>query len=495
MSGIIINEDFENFMASRPREKMTEEGLKEQIDHYARKQVEMIVFCGNGMRAMFDSKVFEPLWTEMEELPDGRLMYRGVEVTNDRIPVKNNALNCKRLYENNKNPFKTRIDYARSKGIKAGASMRMNDVHWALKPEFLMHSDFWREHPEFRRAAYQPTWTGQALDYAVPEVRERSLALIREYLERFDFDAIETDWMRTPPHFKPGFEAQGLDILNDFMRQVREIADEAEKRSGHRVDVLVRVPTDPDVARRHGFDVVRWVKEKWVSHVTVTNFYLTTDYDPPLELWRMLLGDEVSLAAGMDINCRQHFLVPLGFRNTEEIIKGYAASFLYRGANKVYFFNHMDGDKSCMYDFDQYQRVLDSAGYLETIEPARRRHVVTCNDTNAPGMPFKGPLMPMKVDELNTEIRINVGGGTANRDAVIIIAVDKLAEALNVRLNTVRCTKCAMPENYEKPLADGTFCAWQIPAGALHDGDNVIEVEYPGEYIYINWAEIIIQAK
>ena len=30
MAGIIINEDFENFMASRPVEKMTEAGLKEQ---------------------------------------------------------------------------------------------------------------------------------------------------------------------------------------------------------------------------------------------------------------------------------------------------------------------------------------------------------------------------------------------------------------------------------------------------------------------------------
>ena len=106
MSGIIINEDFENFMASRPMDKMTEAGLKEQIDNYARKQVEMIVFCGNGMRAMFDSHVFEPLWKDMEELPDGRLMYRGVEVTNDPLPVKNNAMNCKRESRNWKHKFR-----------------------------------------------------------------------------------------------------------------------------------------------------------------------------------------------------------------------------------------------------------------------------------------------------------------------------------------------------------------------------------------------------
>ena len=71
MSGIILNEDFENFMASNPPEKMTAEGLREQIDHYADSQVEAIIFCGNGMRAMFPCRTVEPLWTGIEERADG----------------------------------------------------------------------------------------------------------------------------------------------------------------------------------------------------------------------------------------------------------------------------------------------------------------------------------------------------------------------------------------------------------------------------------------
>ena len=49
--GLIINEDFENFMVWNPPEDMGPEGLRKQIDRYAGKSVSTLIFCGNGMRA------------------------------------------------------------------------------------------------------------------------------------------------------------------------------------------------------------------------------------------------------------------------------------------------------------------------------------------------------------------------------------------------------------------------------------------------------------
>ena len=49
MAGIIINEDFENFMASRPMDKMTEAGLKEQIDNYARIKLLLLLVFSSAM--------------------------------------------------------------------------------------------------------------------------------------------------------------------------------------------------------------------------------------------------------------------------------------------------------------------------------------------------------------------------------------------------------------------------------------------------------------
>ena len=494
MSGIILNEDFENFMASNPPEKMTAEGLCEQIDHYADSQVEAIIFCGNGMRAMFPCRTVEPLWTGIEERADGRIFFRNKEVLDTPLPVKRNALNCRRLCANVPDPYKVRIEYGRKKGVKIIAGMRMNDVHWASDPDFLMHSNFWREHPEYRRTDYQFTpWYGQGLDYAVPEVRRRSLALVKEYLFDHDFDGIELDWMRTPPHFKPGFEAAGIPILNEFMRQVREIADEAEKRHGHKVSVYVRVPISPVDCRRNGMDVPCWVREKWVDHVTVTCYYFVTDFDPPLELWRMLLGDEISLAAGLDINIQHYPGVPPKFRNTEMIIAGFAASFFYRGADSLYLFNHMDGAYA-MYDRKGFRRMLENCGERSCVEPLARRHIVTYSDRPALGLPRKAilPLVPRNY----APVRINAGGATAGRKAFVIL-FGKNLHGMEVRLNTFLCSECGtLPPLDGLPESVGTGYAWKIPENALHDGDNVLEFNQkdPGE-AQVTWCEIYLPAK
>ncbi len=376
MSQIIFNEDFENFMACYPLEKMSEAGLREQLDHYAAGGAKTILFCGNGMRAMFDSHAFEPLWKDVEERDDGRLFFRGREILNEMLPVKDNVRNCKKLFSAVVNPFKTRIDYGRSLGMKIGASMRMNDVHLASTPDSPMNSDFWRAHQECRVAPYRGDWPGNALDYARPEVYQHHLSLVREYLTRFDLDGIELDWLRTPPHFKPGFELQGAGILTAFMRETRAITDAAAHRHGHPVEVTVRVPSCPDGARRNGFEVRKWVDDNLVDRVAVSSYWGVTDYDIPLELWRQLLGGNVKIAAGLEIICRSHPQGSCDMFNTKEIVFGHAASFYYRGADEIYLFNHMDG-KCGMPDKDGFREVLETVGSRERTESRTRRHVVS----------------------------------------------------------------------------------------------------------------------
>ena len=117
--GLIINEDFENFMVYNPPEDMGPEGLRKQIDRYAGESVSTLIFCGNGMRAMFDSRTFEPLWKDAQFEDDGRLFFRGKEVTDFPLPCKTNAVQCKRLYTGySEHPFDVRSSYTRSKKIK-----------------------------------------------------------------------------------------------------------------------------------------------------------------------------------------------------------------------------------------------------------------------------------------------------------------------------------------------------------------------------------------
>ena len=497
MPGIVLNEDFENFMAHYPPDKMTEAGLYEQIDTYAVGQMKQLNFCGNGMRAIFDSKAFEPLYQGIEEKKDGRVVSRGREILNTPLPMKRNSLNCRLLCLQVKEHLQTRIDYGRKRGMKVFLSMRMNDLHWVPDPELQLNSDFWRNHPEFYRAPYQLQWPGKALDYAEPAVYDHFMSLAHEYLERFDLDGLELDWMRTPPHFRPGGDAAGTAILNRFMRETRRIADVAEKRTGHRIELTVRVPNRPEDARRLGFDVPTWVREKLIGQLTITSYWGVTDFDPQIELYRQVVGPDFPLLAGLEIICRPNQEAGTDFFNTDEIVRGFATSFLYRGADMIYLFNHMDG-LTGMRDKTAWRRLLLEIGSRETIEPLSRRHVVTFCDQlcRAEGLRLDN-VLPLTPNWSYPAIRINVGGGTTNRQSKVLLgfktdSVPSLDE-LEIRLNGIVVPTVIGMERLELPAYITNTIEGVIPDTLLHDGDNLLEFGGSNpKQSAIEWCEIDI---
>ncbi len=499
MSGIIINEDFENFMASYPPESMTEAGLREQIDHYATGQVEQICFCGNGMSAVFDSTVFETLWGKAEYTADGRMFYRGKEIGDRPLPVKASALNSRLLHRNVENPFQKRIDYGRRKGRAVWMSMRMNDVHWASDDDFLMNSDYWREHPELHRAEYnRNSWSARALDYGQADVRRHFLALAKEYLERFDLDGLELDWMRTPPHLRPGFEIQDAGLITDFMREVRNLADQAQERLGHEVRIGVRLPARPEDARLTGLDFRAWTRANLVDLVVVTSYWASTDFNMPLELWKALLPDTVTLAAGLEILARPNLTVP-PFFNTPEIVAGYAASFLHRGADKIYLFNHMDGHVG-MKDKTRYRdEILQKAGALHTVGRLARRHLITYTDEKcrAEGIALD-PILPLTLSEhIFAPLRLNLGGDTAGRKACVILGLDcprpLEPDDLTLRMNTGLCERQDHTPRLDMPENNWQLRAFAVPPQHLHDGNNMIEViKNTATEISVQWCEVYL---
>jgi hypothetical protein len=500
MAGIVLNEDFENFMAHHPPEKMTEAGLHEQIDTYAVGQMKQLNFCGNGMRAIFDSEAFEPLYQGIEETEDGRAFAHGREILDTPLPMKRNSLNCQLLCRQVKDHLQTRIDYGRKRGLKVFLSMRMNDLHWVPDPDLQLNSDFWRNHPEFHRAPYQAQWPGKALDYAEPAVYDHFMSLTREYLERFDLDGLELDWMRTPPHFRPGNDTAGAAILNRFMRETRQLADAAEKRTGHRIELTVRVPNRPDDARRLGFDVPTWIRENLIDQLTVTSYWGVTDFDPQIELYRQLIGPDFPLLAGLEIICRATPEGKTSFFNTAEIVRGFAASFLHRGADMIYLFNHMDGATG-MHDKAAWRRLLFEIGSLETLDPLSRRHVVTFCDSLSRGEGLRlDNVLPLVPNPNYPAIRINVGGCTADRQSNVLLGfkADSVPapDELELRLNGIVVPTAIAPDHPELPDDITTIIAGRIPPAVLHDGDNLLEFGGNNpKQAAVEWCEIDISHK
>ena len=330
---LVFNEDDSHFFG-RPADKMTEAGLLEYLDEVtASGAVTHFFMCPNAMRANFDSKAFEPIWTAMSE--PGRKPGWGPRV--------------KLLHDRGIDPYAVWAKGCRVRGVSPWLTMRMNDVHSVHDPSFCSHSTFWQTHPEFRRIPGATVknggqWTDWALDYSHPEVRAYSLGFVRELLERYDVDGIECDWMRFPAHLPPGREAEFAGCLNAFMREVRRAADAAAQRLGHPVLVGVRVESDPQAALRRGTDVFAWAREGAVDWVVPCNFFTTVDFELPYADWRRRM-DEASPKVRVIPGADSGVLVSAPERRwkrrllTFEEYCGWADRMYSQGAEGVYLFN------------------------------------------------------------------------------------------------------------------------------------------------------------
>ncbi len=505
MSGLYINEDGWMFYANRSVPPwnnpitlpMNEDGLRQQMEYYTVPGVTGIIFNGNGMRAFFDSNTFEPIWAGMEEKEDGRFYFRGKplegagEGPEDLITL---CCNAKKLFENVKDPYRYRYDYCRARGIEMWISMRMNDVHYADNPERIMHARLWREQPELRRAHYREKytfWFSQCYDYGQEEVRRHHMNLVREYLERFEMDGFELDWMRNPWLFKPGFAESGRAILTEFTREVKNHVDAAAKRWGHPIKINVRVPVRPEDALQTGLDVFSWAEEGLIDMVTPSPYFQSTSSTMPVNIWRRLLPDRVTLAPCLE----QHVSGGSGFgrmRTTAEADTGFANTCFGQGADAIYLFNHMFRD-GCA-DLDKQRAAYSWLGNPEETAGRARRHIVTPHEGIPEGSTGQNAFCSELPPGRCISVRVNAGPGNNNRRGHVLLGFDREVPLgqLEVRLNTVPCSGSpdfALPEFPENM----TGVAFAIPPGTLHNGENMIEVRNLSDgQLLLQWAEIAI---
>jgi len=497
MPGLMLNEDDSHFYGSRTPDQMTVEGCQELVDHYVSPQMKELIFNPNAMRTSFPSKVWEPIWADYD--PNGPEVQ---EALKNRDLWKNFAKlwphNARLLAEKGIDAYKIWLDYTRQKGISAWVSMRMNDVHDVSVPESLLLSDFWRSHPEYRRAGYRmESWPDYAFDYGRPEVREHHMKLIREYFERWDFDGFEMDWMRFGFHFKPGFEQEGCAQLTDFTAEVRDLAEKWSAKRGHPIRLAARVPTRPEAALGLGMDAIEWARRGLVDVVVVTPFWTSTDTDIPVEMWRQLLGDKVAIAAALEIGLMPspESFADGRFLHTAETARGTAASFLHRGADRVYLFNYMDS-QTTVDDADDYRQILNHCGCLETATAHPRRHVVSFADTWAPGQPQPQALPARAAKNRTAAFRIHIGPRPTASRAQAWIGLGQGGEldasGLEGRLNTQRLAPTDVKPPKVHPCVK-TLAGFEIDPATLHDGYNVVEIRATGEQEYkLVWAEIRI---
>ena len=190
-----------------------------------------------------------------------------------------------KLVEQGTDPVELAIQACRKHGIEIIWTMRMNDIHDNWTAAFF--SQWKNEHPQFLmgtaadRSKYSdsdPRNVYSFADFAHREVRDLTVEVIKDVLERYDVDGIDLDFLRHTCFFKETrlFEPvtpEHLDMLTDMVAQIRTAVLTASKKKGKPILLTARVFPTLALNRHFGFDVERWVTSGHVDFIAVGGGY------------------------------------------------------------------------------------------------------------------------------------------------------------------------------------------------------------------------------
>ncbi|MBS1875215.1 MAG: hypothetical protein JSU00_18530 [Acidobacteria bacterium] len=479
LTHLCLNEDNSHWFFTRAGQPQTAETISAFIDQYANTQVREILLSANSQRTSFASKVWDPIWKGYDPKgPDDQPLFQST-AREARPNARKWVDTAWRLAEQGIDPYQLWIARARQKGLEPWISMRMNDLHNVDDPASYMHSTYWREHPDQRRVPWRFADTrDRALDFGHPEVRAYHLQLVREYIDRYDLAGLELDWMRFGFHCAPGQEAETGRHITEFVRETRRLLD----RKNRRLRLGVRVPSRPQAAIELGMDGAQWAREGIIDMLVVTPFWASIDTDIPIELWRRLAGDKVTLAAGLELLIRPyHAYRPLQF-NSIETVRGVASSLLSRGADRIYLFNYMDSQTE-MPDRENYPALLRECGRLDTLAGKPRRHIVTYPDTQAPGEPTSEQLPRSLQPKQWATFRLHCGPAIQKPRLRLGIEGEAPAE---VRVNGTPCQPSGRDEDL-KPGPKEPVHAWTVPQAVQARAVVDVQARAP---LTIHWVEV-----
>ncbi|MFN0166978.1 MAG: hypothetical protein ACKV22_11170 [Bryobacteraceae bacterium] len=278
------------------------------------------------------------------ELKSGELLMNDFDKLGDAW-VWRYRENTKKLIEADANPPKLAVEYGHRLGLKVIPIVRMNDPH----DQFFRYevSRFKKNNPQLLigHGTYPIDWekgfkglpahlkkgmdsfTWGMFDFAHKEVRDHKLAIIEEFISRWDNDGISLDFDRDPRYFKESGSARHAALMTGLIREVKAILDRVGKQRGRKLYFHVRVIPKIEACHQRGLDVATWVKEGLIDAVTPGAGYMTVSLD--LKPW-------LDLVQGR--NC---WIYPScnHWRTTEET-RAWASLMYQRGAHGLNLFNY-----------------------------------------------------------------------------------------------------------------------------------------------------------
>jgi hypothetical protein len=205
--------------------------------------------------------------------------------------------------------------------IKAFADMKDRNPVKAAHPEWLLRSWWW-----------QGFW-----NYAVKEVRDYRLSIIREVAEQYDFDGVHLDFLRHTPLLPPGKQWENREHLTSFMRDVRSLLQSQAAKRGRPFMLAARVPDSVEGCRTDGLDIETWAREGLVDVLVLGTRTINVDV---ASFRKAMGGAHVKLMPSFDC-----FHATDGYHGDQslDLVCGVFGNYLHQGADGVGVFNGMIG--------------------------------------------------------------------------------------------------------------------------------------------------------
>lgn len=518
MSGIMINQDLDTYYYSRHdyMDTINEETLKQHILQYKDLQVTDYVFCVGAGLSTIPNKVrttYMDKFLRQEE--NGR-------------PVQYSKRGCETAYHIwnvlGLDPYQIWIDACRSIDINPWFSVRMNDRHGHhLYPTpQIGFSDFFYAHAEeYARIHGRKTefWKDRERDYMIPAVRQEMLDYMTEIVGRYDLYGLELDFQRQIHCFAPGHEEAGREVMVGFLREVRNLLDEAGKQWGHRIKLSVRCHPDPIACYRLGFDLVQFARLGLMDMFIAAPNFKSSDSDMPIAFLKNILEPYgVELAGSMDAmvrsspDCAAEYGTLDTFQSVASTM-GIASYVLSQGADKFYLYNVFDSydemitPENRAYDDQLYivgkctkakgvYTVLSNAGSLETLHKCRRKCILSYADTCALGDQVKSvlPVTLTKNDDLPTYLKINTGSLDPNEKVYLRVATADDVSKLEVYVNDRKAEYLGSEEVGFPKGTPNPVHKYRVSNEAYSPCAQMSELIYRGEgSLVIDYADMVVE--
>ena len=269
------------------------------------------------------------------------------------------------LIQQGRDSLQIMTDFGHEHGMEVFWSMRMNDTHDSGDNALLCQ---WKkDHPEYlmgKKGDKFPHGGGRwsAVNYGIPEARDKVFRILEDVCTRYDVDGIEMDFFRHPVYFKPQMTGDPVtqehcDMMTGLLSRVREMTEAVAMKRGRPLLISVRVPDSVGYAKGIGLDLIRWMEDDLIDIITGGGYF-------HLEPWENLvtLGKQYNVPVYACLSGSR--VVDPGQpenKGSIEVWRGEAMNAWNAGISGIYTFNRFNPG-------DPLFRELGSPDVLEELE-------------------------------------------------------------------------------------------------------------------------------